>query len=323
MTDLFCDLVLEGGGVKGIGLVGAVETLHKAQYNFQRIAGTSAGAIVGSLLASGISVERLVELMQSLDYTKFQDESGILDHLGLAGKTASLIFQKGIYQGIYLHNWLRDQLAELGVQTFADLKLTEPWAQKLPPEQRYKLVVITSDVTQGRLVRLPWDYKELYGLDPDSQSVADAVRASMSIPFFYKPYKLQRRLLVDGGMLSNFPIDLFDTTNQWPTFGLKLSSRSDALMHSNPTSNSFEFATAILDTLTNAHDRMHIDNPATQKRTIFIDTSDIKATDFSITPAQQHTLYQSGKTEAADFLKTWNYDSWKKFAAATKRVGKD
>jgi len=315
MTELACDLVLEGGGVKGIGLVGAAEVLDKAGYSFRRIAGTSAGAIVGSLLASRMPMDQLVELMQTIDYTKFRDENA-LDHIGIVGKAASLVFRRGIYQGDYLHQWLSRQLAERGIHTFADLKLTEAWAQKLPPEQRYKLVVIASDITQGRLIRFPWDYRKCYGLDPDTQPVADAVRASMSIPFFYKPFKLNRKLLVDGGMLSNFPIDLFDTTSDWPTFGLKLSARSSALTHANPTSNTYEFVTAMLETLTSAHDQMHIDSPSTQKRTIFIDTFDIKATNFSITPQQQRALYQSGGTEASAFIKTWDFASWKKLAAA-------
>ena len=79
---------------------------------------------------------------------------------------------------------------------------------------------MTSDVTRGRLVRLPWDYPK-YGLDADDQLVADAVRASMSIPFFYEPQRFTgatsgRRstsFMVDGGMLSNFPIEVFDRTD--------------------------------------------------------------------------------------------------------------
>ena len=71
----------------------------------------------------------------------------------------------------------------------------------------------------------------------DDQLVADAVRASMSIPFFYEPLRFRRRdadgkqvvsVMVDGGMLSNFPIDVFDRTDgkppRWPTFGIKLSA---------------------------------------------------------------------------------------------------
>ncbi len=86
---------------------------------------------------------------------------------------------------------------------------------ELPPEQRYRLVVTASDVTAGQLVRLPWDYRRVYGLDPDEQPVADAVRASMSIPFFFRPVTLtsstgRESTLVDGGLLSNYPIDSLD-----------------------------------------------------------------------------------------------------------------
>ena len=48
-------------------------------------------------------------------------------------------------------------------------------------------------MTTGQLVRLPWDYRRVYGLDPDEQSVADAVRASMAIPFFFRPVTLTAR----------------------------------------------------------------------------------------------------------------------------------
>ena len=80
---------------------------------------------------------------------------------------------------------------------------------------------MTSDVTRGELVRLPWDYAR-YGLEADDQSVAEAVRASMSIPFFYEPLRFTGRddvgravqsYMVDGGMLSNFPIEVFDRTD--------------------------------------------------------------------------------------------------------------
>ena len=47
-----------------------------------------------------------------------------------------------------------------------------------------------SDLTLGQLVRLPWDYASVYGLDPDTQPVAEAVRASMSIPFLFHPTTL-------------------------------------------------------------------------------------------------------------------------------------
>ena len=68
------DLVLEGGGVKGIALVGAVAVLEEHGYEFNRIAWTSAGAIVGALLAAGMPTADMVGIMRSIDYTRFQDK---------------------------------------------------------------------------------------------------------------------------------------------------------------------------------------------------------------------------------------------------------
>src|SRR6266540_5432448 len=184
------DLVLEGGGVKGIGLVGAYSILKEAGYEFHRIAGSSAGAIAGALIASGMHLDDLQKLMREVDYGNFQDK-GFLDHLGLVGKGLSLLFEKGIYEGRYLHEWLDGLLAGLGKRTFGDLRIEDPDGT-LPPERAYRLVVMASDVTRGRIARLPWDYP-LYGRNPDKQLVADAVRASMSIPFFYEPVQFHAR----------------------------------------------------------------------------------------------------------------------------------
>ena len=316
------DLVLEGGGVKGIGLVGAYTTLTQAGYRIHRIAGTSAGAIVGALIAADMPLDLMEKTMKELHYTAFEDES-FIDHLGRIGKGASILFEKGIYEGDYLRSWLDELLTGLGKTTFGDLKLTDPGGSPLPPEQSYRLVVLASDVSRGRLVHLPWDY-HLYGLDPDSQRVADAVRASMSIPIFYEPvqfnYKAEdgkkaKSYLVDGGMLSNFPIEIFDRTDgkppRWPTFGLKLSARP-----ANPVEEKFvvhgalSLAKAMVGTMMNFHDQMHIDDPAALARTMFIDTLGVKATDFDIDEATQDTLYENGRTAATKFLGAWNFPDY-------------
>jgi NTE family protein len=306
----YCDIVLEGGGVKGIGLVGALQEIDAAGYEVRRVAGTSAGAIVGSLLAAGMPIAHMVQLLKTLDYTKFRDPSP-LSKFGWPGEAASLIFTKGIYEGHYLHDWLSEQLEKLGVQTFADLKITEDWAKDLPPERRYKLVVVASDISRGRMVRFPWDYAA-YGLDPDKQPVANAVRASMSIPYFFQPAKLDRKLLVDGGMLSNFPIDSFDDTTEWPTFGIKLSAKENASVASNPVQNPLDFTTAILNTLIESHDRMHLDDPCTARRTIFVDTMDVKSINFDIKPLQQTSLFERGQQAAEKFLASWDYAEYLK-----------
>jgi len=305
-----CDLVMEGGGVKGVGLVGALSVLEEQGYRVQRVAGTSAGAVVGSLVAAGMPAVRLRKVMSTLDYRRFRDPDW-LDRLGVVGEGLSLLWYNGIYRGDYLRRRLGELLRELGVTTFADLRLTEPWAQDLPPERRYKLVVVTADITRGRLVRLPWDYAA-YGLDPDQQSVAEAVRASMSVPFFYRPARLGRSLLVDGATLSNFPVDLFDDTPDWPTFGIKLSAKPDANLTVNPAAGTVQFSEALLATMLNAHDQMHLDDPCVIRRTMFVDTAQINGLDFNITPAKQELLFQNGRHGAEKLLAGWDFDAYKR-----------
>lgn len=305
-----CDVVLEGGGVKGIGLVGALTELEKNGFDACRIAGTSAGAIVGCLLAAGTKPSALASLMRTIDYKKFRDDT-FLSNLGIPGKITSILFEKGIYKGNYAYQWLLTELDKLGVRTFADLKLSEPWAAKLSPNRRYKLVVIISDISRGRIVRLPWDYHE-YGLNADEMLVADAVRASMSIPYFYRPVRLKGRFLVDGGILSNFPIDIFDETSDWPTFGVKLSAKADAYTKMNPVNNPVDYGLAILATTISAHDKMHLDDPCAEARTMFVDTFDIKATHFDITAGEQRALFTSGQKTAQDFLKEWDFKQYRK-----------
>jgi NTE family protein len=319
------DLVLEGGGVKGIGLVGAYAALTEAGYEFHRIAGTSAGAIVGALIAAGMKPSELEKVMREVDYGLFQDES-FIDHLGLVGKGLSLLFEKGIYEGHYLRQWLDGILTPLGKRTFGDLRIEDP-KSSLPPERAYRLVVMASDVTRGVLARLPWDYPR-YGLKADDQLVADAVRASMSIPFFYEPLQFKGRdpagkevvsFMVDGGMLSDFPIDVFDRTDgkppRWPTFGIKLSARpASVVVQRFEVKGTLGLARAMVGTMSNFHDQMHIDDPSVLARTMFVDTGAVKATDFDIDKPAQDTLFVHGRHAADKFLATWDFEGYvKKF----------
>ena len=302
------DLVLEGGGVKGIGLVGAISVLEEHGYEFPRVAGTSAGAIVGSLVAAGMPSATLHDRIAELDYTRFSDPTA-LDNIPVLGKGLSLLFEHGIYKGDYFHTWISEQLAELGVRTFKDLFRPDP-GSSLPPDQQYKLVVMASDVSRGRLLRLPWDY-DLDGLEANSQAVADAIRASMSIPFFYRPAaldvpKAKPSVLVDGGMLSNYPIDAFDRTDgkprRWPTIGIKLSARQPPNQIEHKVNDDYSLVMAMLGTMQSWHDQMHLDDPAVLARTIFVDTLGINATDFTIDRQTQEKLYQNGRTAAEKFL---------------------
>jgi NTE family protein len=307
------DLVLEGGGVKGIAFVGALRALDEGGYTFRRIAGTSAGAMIGALIAAGYSPRELEVLIRDLSYRRFADES-FLDKLGPFGKSLSLLFEKGIYEGRFTRELISRLLAAKGVRTFGDLRHRSPASSNI--EAQYRLVVLVTDISRGRLVRLPWDYHE-YGLNPDTQEVADAVAASATIPFYYEPARLGKSYVVDGGVISNFPIWIFEGDRHnhctdWPTFGIKLSGKPEALEHNlqHNTSNTLSYAFSVLRTVLSAQDQIHLDDPCTVRRTIFVDSGDIKTTDFDISQEEQNYLYNEGVRSAERFLRRWDFQKF-------------
>jgi NTE family protein len=118
--------------------------------------------------------------------------------------------------------------------------------------------------------------------------------------------------MVDGGLLSNFPINIFDNPapTAWPTFGIKLSSHADADMVANDVGGPFGFPLALLNTLINGYDQTHLNDPATTSRTIFIDAAKIKATNFGITKKQQNFLCDNGRDAAKEFLASWDFNAY-------------
>lgn len=320
------DLVLEGGGVKGAGLAGAVSVLAR-DHDFHRVAGTSAGAIVAAFVAAGRTAE-LERLTIETDFADFLDEGVGGRFLGPLGNGLDMMLREGIYRGRVLYQWLRDNLADAGVTTWGDLRL--PGAtRRTPIEHRYRLVVIVSDVSRGRMLRLPWDYERLLGVAPDGMPVADAIRASASIPFFFRPWRLpvdprltggrRQLVLTDGGMLSNYPIALFDDEPDHPTIGVKLSARmSLAQPRWQDSDNPVSLARALIATMTNAHDQIHVDQPSVASRTIFVETSGVRSTDFRLEPETKRRLFDNGTGAAEEFLADWDYAAWRRrFAEPT------
>ena len=149
------DLVLEGGGVKGIGLVGAISVLEESGYRFRRVAGTSAGALVGSLVAAGMSAAEMLAVMQELDYRRFEDAKGVA-RVPFVGGLLGLAIDEGMHAGDHLRGFVADQLRRHGVETYGDLREVDE-GSSLAPHQRYKLITHAADVSRARLLRLPWD----------------------------------------------------------------------------------------------------------------------------------------------------------------------
>jgi NTE family protein len=316
---LTTDLVLEGGGVKGAGLAGAVAGVME-EYDVHRVAGTSAGAIVAAFVASGLGA-RLEEMMIDTDFGEFLDTGLGGRWLGWLGNGLDLMMHEGIYRGEVLHRWVERELANAGVRTWGDLRVD--WDPATPIEQRYRLVVIVSDVSRGRMLRLPWDFESLLGVDPDLMPVADAVRASASIPFFFRPWRLpvdprlaggrKELVITDGGMLSNYPIGLFDDDPVRPTIGVKLSARlGPAHAPWMDPDDPISMVRALVGTMTNAHDQIYVDQPSVASRTIFVDTHEVRSTDFAIDPDTKARLFDNGLRAAANFLVDWDYDEWRR-----------
>src|SRR5262245_46186987 len=125
MSNGKADLVLEGGGVKGVGLLGAVVTLAEAGYSFPRVAGTSVGALVAAYQRAGRDLHELVEVMDSLEYRKFAD-GPVLERLtGRLGEGVEVMLHEGAHSGNYLVDWLGPELEKVGVRTFADLSIED------------------------------------------------------------------------------------------------------------------------------------------------------------------------------------------------------
>lgn len=316
------DLVLEGGGVKGLGTAGAVIGLLDAGYTFPRVAGTSVGAVAACFTAAGADSAALRGVMNRLELSRIPDRRGPLP---VVGESLSLLLTGGAYAGDWFRDFLARELAGFEVRTFADLRRHDPGDDPAlaSPEHRYKLVVMATDVTNGRLLRLPWDYP-LFHLDPDQQSVADAVRMSLSIPFYFAPRELSDPVtgstatIVDGGVLSNFPIEIFDRTDgqqpRWPTFGVRLFPDLPAGLGEIvpvlglPALPTVRLLQQVVATALVGRDQTHLDRPGVRERTMVLDTRGTEITEFRIRPAEREALLDRGQQAARVFLRTWERD---------------
>jgi NTE family protein len=314
------DLVFEGGGVKGIALAGAFAELEARGFRPQCVAGTSAGAITAALVAagySGVEVERIVT--QEMHFPSFEDPPR-LHEFGALGDAMDIAKRKGMHSGAYFLAWIQEKLSAKGLTKFGQLKDAETGDEK----RRYRLQVIASDLSEHSMLVLPRDAPRL-GLDPDELLVADAVRMSMSIPIFFEPVIHQnpqsggQHMIVDGGLLSNFPVWLFDCTPlkpSFPTFGVQLVappkpvSDAQAQGAAPPALPSFiDYLKSLADTATQAHDRFYLEDEDFA-RTIAVSTLGVRTTDFQITEDRVAALIQSGHDATDKFLATWNFEAW-------------
>lgn len=296
------DGVFSGGGVKGSAFVGALQAAAQAGYDeWVRLAGTSAGAITAMALAVGYDAGELKRRLDEFDLGTIADYGP----LGKAELPVNLARLRGATHGKVLHAWIRRLLAQAPrpATTFGDL---EPG----------RLQVVGVDLAHSRMVVFPGDvglYVDEQGrpLVPDEFPIADAVRISAGFPYFFPPLGLrdgqtgERGVLVDGGVVSAYPIFLFDQESpEHPTWGFRLFAGNAPERPSHTSIEGLdwpiEMLKAILDTSINALDKLEM--KAFGPRTISIPTGDIGTLDFDLTPAQKQELFDFGYTSAKAFF---------------------
>lgn len=191
-------LVLSGGGARGAAHIGVLKKLDELRVPVDAIAGTSMGAVVGGLYASGMSGVEIERLMTSVDWEsafrdrpprsdlsfrrKREDEDFLVQlPLGLRGRR--FLLPRGLIQGQKLSAILRETtLPTARIRDFDDLPI--PFR------------AVATDLETGEAVVL------------SSGDLSTAIRASLSVPGLFTPVEHEGRLLVDGGIAENLPIDV-------------------------------------------------------------------------------------------------------------------
>jgi NTE family protein len=310
------NLVLEGGGIRGIAYIGALQVLDSADRlrSLERVGGTSAGAIMACLLAVGYTPEETLEVLTSTSFKKFNDGS----FLAIPG-VLRLRKKMGWYRGEALRRWLEEMIAEKtgdGNITFRQLN-----------DQRHRYGRVSLYITG---TDLSWQRLRVFSHEtfPDMR-VADAVRISASIPFYFKPLwmdstgrcfetndALQSRwLMADGGLLANYPLNLFDRSPYMAvssgneaginkhTIGLQLEEPwivdSPALYRAKPfpVESNRDYLKTIYKLL--------VDKPtADRDRTVFISNLGINPRVRRLPSHQIQELLESGRKAARRHLQT-------------------
>jgi len=335
--DLVCDAVFEGGGVRGIGLVGGVCGMEAAGYTFRYVVGTSAGSIMASLLAAGYSGAEIKAEMLKLDFTKLQGEDW-LTNTGTFGKVLKLLLVNGIYNADYLEAWLEGLLKRKGKTRFGDIRVPGASDEKF----KYRFQAIASDLSNSSMLVLPRDLSQ-FGIDPDQFSITKAVRMSISIPVFYEPYILtdidgRKHVIVDGGMLSNYPMWLLDDRKpnlDYPTFGFKFCSSAPEEPEAEDYADVRKLPgllKSLVRTSMDAHDKYYISNSMGDfQRTIPISSKilrdgkpeSVNAVDFAISAADQEAIFNNGLQAVKTFLRTWSFENWKSaFRTGAQKSGR-
>ena len=194
----FKNLVFEGGGVKGIAYVGAIKVLEEKGIlpNIERVGGTSAGAINAVLVGLGYTSAQTMNIMNKLDFKKFMD-----DDFGVLRDVDRLLNEFGWHKGAFFRKWISKLIKK---------RTGNPDATFAEVQQQKKAKGFRDMYFVG--ANISTHFAEVFSHEHTPRMcIADAVRISMSIPLFFASHRSPRGdVYVDGGLLDNYPVKLFD-----------------------------------------------------------------------------------------------------------------
>jgi NTE family protein len=278
------NLSFEGGGVKGMAYAGFIFGLEEAAImkNILQVAGTSAGAITAALVSLRYTAGEIHDIMMKTDFSTFEDSENPF----------RIATQYGIYQGDVFLSWMKERIK--GMISTPDATFAE-----FEKAGCIDLHIFAYDVTDERLIRF-------CAKTTPQVIVAEAVRASMSIPFFFKGFQFSTghpndHIHVDGGTVYNYPVDAFDTDGPNPqTLGAFLRGvPSPAGVRYNEL---IKFTRSIFNGILDSQNINLYTNKEQLARTVQIPSLGISATDFSLTGDQKQALYDSGLASIRSFL---------------------
>jgi len=283
------NLVFQGGGVKGIAYAGALQSLknHNLLNDVKRVAGTSAGASTALLVSMLYSPEEIKEIVHNTNFADFEDHWNPL----------RIPTHYGLYKGEKLETWLRDEITKKGHSADATF-------EDFHNSGCLELRVFACNLNKK-------DAREFsYRLTP-TVKVAEAVRASMGAPLFFKAWQFpdgnpDNDIYVDGGTVLNYPITTFDEGGQvnQQTLGFHLDNLTGEQPNNDLKFDELtKYVKVLFDAVLHAQTIDFKFNPEEIAHSVRINDFGISATKFDLSQAEQVQLYESGIVATDTYIK--------------------
>ncbi|MBS1509670.1 MAG: patatin-like phospholipase family protein [Bacteroidetes bacterium] len=320
------NLVMEGGGVRGLAYAGVFSVLEKkgVLQQIEKVGGSSAGSIAGMLVCVGYSAAEIDSIMLELPIQKFNDGKW-----GIVGKYNRFKNQYGLYKGEVFEKWLQQLV--LSKTGNADLTFAQLHQLHVSDPVKYKDLYCTGTNLSKQQLEI-----FSYPNTPD-MPITLAVHISSNIPLYFEPVQLDNHLqkikkqdsttfinyYVDGGMLCNYPINMFDSCTESSnpllcdkvifnpqTIGIKLErpQQIDSLRHNSiripayNINNLNEYFTAFMNLLMETINRRYPNLENERGRTIYVSQGNISSRVKKTKQQDKLLLLNNGINAATEFF---------------------